>query len=138
MGKHTIQCFRHATYYTCVLNMVCGGACKCGRMPLLFRPGTYQQSDCWFPHFINYILGLLLEGNIFICLDHTHKNENDNISAKYTALLLRFESLSSLEITKVHTHKFGKTILLFMQGLHKFMLGWKTNDLQHNIISFLL
>ena len=39
MEKHTIQCFRPATYHICVLNIACAGACECDRTPLLSSPG---------------------------------------------------------------------------------------------------
>ena len=38
MEKHTIQCFRCATYYTSVFNMACLEACECNCMPFPSRP----------------------------------------------------------------------------------------------------
>ena len=35
MGKHAIQCFRHATYHTFFFNMTCEGECECNGTPAL-------------------------------------------------------------------------------------------------------
>ena len=37
--KHTIRCFRRATYHRCVFNTACVGACECNRTPSLSGPG---------------------------------------------------------------------------------------------------
>ena len=38
LGKHIIQCFRHATYQKFIFNMEYDGACECDPMPFLSRP----------------------------------------------------------------------------------------------------
>ena len=38
IGKHTTQCFKHATYHTCLFDKACLGACKYDRTPFPSRP----------------------------------------------------------------------------------------------------
>ena len=38
IGKHTVKCFRCATYHMWVFNMVCAGACECDCRPVIFKP----------------------------------------------------------------------------------------------------
>lgn len=43
VGKHAIQCFRHATYRMSIFNIACVGACKCDRTPFVSRPGSFSN-----------------------------------------------------------------------------------------------
>ena len=51
MRMYTIQCFRRATYHTCVFNIACAGACECERTPFLTRLASHRYFRFLFSKF---------------------------------------------------------------------------------------
>ena len=45
LRKHTVPCFRRATYYTCVFDMVCVGTCESNHMFYPSRLDTHLKDQ---------------------------------------------------------------------------------------------